>query len=123
MALGRRHGFNAGADDVVVRHPGLRGSIRWSDNGCEAQALRVLGASACIILAQSKRAARILATSMKKFMPIAQKNDSAARRIDRHAGSLPCADIFNAVRECVAKLQIRRRSGFLHVVAGDLKWS
>ena len=36
----------------------------------------VLGRKVLHSLAQSTRAARILATSMKKFMPIAQKKDS-----------------------------------------------
>src|SRR5262249_35853850 len=34
------------------------------------------GPKGLMSLAQSRRAARILATSMKKFMPMAQKNDS-----------------------------------------------
>ncbi len=34
------------------------------------------GAKSFISFAHNRRAARILATSMKKFMPIAQKNDS-----------------------------------------------
>jgi len=37
---------------------------------------RVLRIELFISLAQSSRAARSFATSMKKFMPIAQKNDS-----------------------------------------------
>ena len=40
--------------------------------------------------AHSRRAARIFATSMKKFMPIAQKNDSRGReRVDVEARP-PC---------------------------------
>src|SRR6202051_5193149 len=60
-------------------------------------------------LAHNSRAARIFATSMKKFMPIAQKNDSrgAKRRSSRPA------------RQCIGEFEVLRRAGLLHVIAGD----
>ena len=44
--------------------------------GAQRQRLRLRGPNGRTSLAHSSRAARSLATSMKKFMPIAQKNDS-----------------------------------------------
>ena len=80
------------------------------------------GTFSSISFAQSSRAARILATSMKKFMPIAQKKDRrlARRLIDvegRHRD--PGAGILDAVGQRIGQLQVRRRAGFLHVIAGN----
>ena len=70
--------------------------------------------------AQSSRAARSLATSMKKFMPIAQKNDRrGAKRSIVEAGREAGADIFDAVGQRVGEFEIRRRARLLHVIAGD----
>ncbi len=70
--------------------------------------------------AHSSRAARNLATSMKKFIPTAQKNDSRGAnwstfRPDRFAGP----DVLDAVGQGVGHLDVGGRPGLLHVVAGD----
>ena len=60
--------------------------------------------------AQSRRAARILATSMKKFMPIAQKNDSRGAKASTSSPtalparrySTPSARVYASSRSCVA---------------------
>ena len=68
----------------------------------------------------SSRAARSFATSMKKFMPIAKKNESrpanaSTSRPARGRG----AHVLEAVGEREAELLHRGRARFLHVVAGD----
>ena len=70
--------------------------------------------------AHSARAARILATSMKKFMPIAQKKLSrgANRSMSRPAAT-PGAEVLDAVGQRVGELEVGGRPGLLHVVAGD----
>ena len=70
--------------------------------------------------AHSARAARILATSMKKFMPMAQKKLSRGANWSivipvAEAG----ADVLDAVGERVGELEVGRRPGLLDVVAGD----
>jgi hypothetical protein len=60
--------------------------------------------------AQSRRAARILATSMKKFMPMAQKNDSRGANtstsrptaLPARRYSTPSASVYASSRSCVA---------------------
>ena len=70
--------------------------------------------------AHRARAARILATSMKKFIPIAQKKLSrgakwSMSRPARDAG----AEVLHAVGQRVGELEVGGRPGLLHVVAGD----
>jgi hypothetical protein len=70
--------------------------------------------------AHSRRAARILATSMKKFIPIAQKNDSrGANSVDVEPHGLAGPDVLHPVGQRVRELEVLRRPGLLHVVAGD----
>ena len=70
--------------------------------------------------AHSARAARSLATSMKKFIPIAQKKDSRGRElVDGHPGREPGADVLDAVGQRVGQLEVGGRPGLLDVVAGD----
>ena len=70
--------------------------------------------------AHSSRAARSFATSMKKFMPIAKKNE---RRPANSSTSRPRASrgahVLETVGEREAELLHRGRAGLLHVVAGD----
>ena len=82
---------------MCVRSDSERGS-------CGAKCLR-------ISFAQSRRAARSLATSMKKFMPIAQKNDRRGAKwsIARPAGDAG-AGVFDAVRDRIGELEIGRRA-------------
>ena len=67
---------------IVVRITLLKTSCAVSDQPEVWQCVRSdsergsFGLNGFSSFAQSSRAARILATSMKKFMPIAQKNDS-----------------------------------------------
>ena len=57
---------------------------------------------------------------MKKFMPIAQKNDSrGAKRSTSRPAARPGAEIFDAVGQRIGELEVLRRAGFLHVIAGD----
>ena len=68
------------------------------------------GPKSCTSFAHSRRAARSFATSMKKFMPIAQKNDRrganwstvspAAIPVRRY--STPSASVYASSRSCVA---------------------
>ena len=72
---------------MAVRATLLNGSCSVSDQPdvCEcvrrASDLGFFGSNCFTILAQSRRAARILAISMKWFMPIAQKNDSRGANV------------------------------------------
>jgi hypothetical protein len=82
--------------------------------------LGFFGSNSLISLAQSSRAARSLATSMKKFMPMAQKKRQARRKaVDIQAGRHAGAGILEPVGQRVGKLEVGRRAGFLHVVAAD----
>ena len=70
--------------------------------------------------AHRARAARILATSMKKFIPIAQKKRQPRRElVDRQARVEAGADVLDAVGQRVGQLEVGRRPGLLDVVAGD----
>ena len=78
---------------MAVRATLLNGSCSVSDQPdvCEcvrrASDLGFFGSNCFTILAHSRRAARILAISMKWFMPIAQKNDSRGANVSTlHAG-------------------------------------
>ena len=80
---------------MVVRITLLKTSCAVSDQPEVWQCVRSdsergsFGLNGFSSLAHNSRAARILATSMKKFMPIAQKNDSrgAKRSTSRPAAS------------------------------------
>ena len=57
---------------------------------------------------------------MKKFMPMAQKNDSrGANASTSMPGGLAGLQVLDAVGERVGQLQVGRRPGLLDVVAGD----
>ena len=57
---------------------------------------------------------------MKKFMPMAKKNERrGANCVDAHPGGDAGADVLEAVGQRVAELEVGRRAGLLHVVAGD----
>jgi hypothetical protein len=80
---GLRAAETAAIASMVVRMMLLYGScsVRLAPEVCEwvrsISERTSLGAKCfCMSFAQSMRAARILAISMKKFMPIAQKNES-----------------------------------------------
>ena len=80
-----------------------------------------LGANSSLMsFAHKRRAARILAISMKKFMPIAQKKESrgANASMSRPAGAAR-AHVLDAVGQRVAELEVGRRARLLHVIAGD----
>ena len=66
------------------------------------------------------RAARSLATSMKKFMPMQKKNESLGANLSM---SMPRgergAHVLHAVRQGEGKLLDQVGSGLLHVIAGD----
>ena len=78
------------------------------------------GSNGFISFAHSMRAARCFATSMKKFMPAFQKNDSrGAKRSMSSPAVEPGAHIFDAVGERIGELEIAGRARLLHVIAGD----
>ena len=82
--------------------------------------LGFFGSNCLTSLAHSSRAARSLAISMKKFMPIAQKKDSrGAKASTSRPASMPGAQVLHPVGEGVGQLQVGRRPGLLDVVAGD----
>jgi hypothetical protein len=59
-----------------------------------------------ISLAQSRRAARSFATSMKKFMPIAQKNDSRGANLSTARPAEAGAHVFEPVGERVGEFEV-----------------
>jgi hypothetical protein len=78
------------------------------------------GSNCFTSFAHSRRAARSFATSMKKFMPIAQKKRQPRReRVDVEPGRPPGPDVLDAVGEGVRQLEVGGRARLLHVVAGD----
>ena len=57
---------------------------------------------------------------MKKFMPIAQKNDRRGANWSMvEPGVEAGAHVFDAVGERVGELEVLRRARLLHVIAGD----
>ena len=73
-----------------------------------------------MIFAHSTRAARILAISMKWFMPDAPEETEARREVvDVEPGRDAGADVFESVGQRVAEFDVGRRAGFLHVVSAD----
>ena len=121
VALRRRHRLDRGAHHVVEDVLRGRATSRRSGNACAARASARPSAPNCFIsFAQIRRAARSLATSMKKFMPIAQKNERrGAKRSMSSPAFMPGAHIFDAVGERVGELEVLRRARLLHVIAGD----
>ena len=121
VPLGRGHRLDAGAADVV--EDVLRGERPAAGLAVRAQRSATWGSAGrtrAPAVAHSARAARILATSMKKFIPIAQKKLSrGAKRVDVQAGGQPGADVLHAVGQRVGQLEVGGRPGLLHVVAGD----
>ena len=88
--------------------------------GAERKRLRVLGVELFDDLSQSIRAARILAISMKKFMPIAQKNDRRGANESISMLSIDArAQILKSVGKRIGQLDVAGSSGLLHVVTGD----
>ena len=82
------------------------------------------GPNSSMISAHSSRAARSLAISMKKFMPMPKKKLSrAGESVDVKAARLRRADIVHAVGERVAQLLHRRRAGLMHVIAAKSRSS
>ena len=68
----------------------------------------------------SRRAARSLAASMKKFMPMAKKERQARREcIDVHASGNRGAHVFAAICEGECEFLHKVRARLLHVVARD----
>ena len=120
VAQSRGHGLDAGADHVVERV--LRGQAPAGGLRVRAQRqrLQVLGLNCLTSLAQSTRAARILAISMKWFMPIAQKKEMrGAKSSTRKAGLNAGAQVFDAVGERIGQLDVGGGPGLLHVIAAD----
>ena len=69
--------------------------------------LSFFGSNCLTSFAHSSRAARSLATSMKKFMPIAQKNDSRGANVSTSSPAVDAgADVLDAVGERVRELEI-----------------
>ncbi len=117
----RRQRLDRGADDVVVRV--LLGQADAARLAMRAQPLGLRPSCAprsVMIRCHSVRAARSLATSMNRFMPMPQKK---LRRPAKSSMSSPSAlrraDIFHAVGERVGELLHRRRPGLVHVIAAD----
>ena len=121
VAGGGRHRLDLRAHHVVPdilrgERPAGRLAMR-----AQRQRLLVLRLGTCPTRShQSRRAARILATSMKKFMPIAQKNDSRGANASMSSPAASPARMYSTPSaKRVGELEIGRRPGLLHVVAGD----
>ena len=116
----------AASASIVVRTTLLYGSCSVSDTPLVWQCVRSsfdfsdLAPRSAMIRAHRVRAARSLATSMNRFMPMPKKK---LRRGAKASMSSPLglrdADIFHAVGERVGELLHRRRPGLVHVIAGD----
>ena len=111
---------------MQVRAMLLNGSCSVSDQPevCEwvrrASDFGFFGSKVLTIFAQSMRAARIFATSMKWFFPCAQKNERRGREgVDVDARGDAGAEVFPAVGEGVGHFEVGGGAGFLHVIAGD----
>ncbi len=120
-AQNRAHRLIGGADHVVVGVLLLQADADGLAMG--AQHLRFRGSSApnsAMIRCHSSRAARSLAASMKKFMPMAKKKrQPPGKRIHIHARCNRGAHVFAPVRQREGQLLHQVRAGLLHVVAGD----
>ena len=78
------------------------------------------GSKPAMTRSQRRRAARSLATSMKKSMPMAKKNDSrGANVVDVEPAVGGEAGVLPPVRDREGELEVGGRAGLLHVVAGD----
>ena len=116
----------AASASIVVRTILLCGSCSVSDTPEVWQWVRSifergsLAPRSVMIFAHSVRAARSLATSRKKFMPMPKKKLSrAGKGIDIEPARLRGAHIFHAVGERIGQLLHRRRPGLVHVIARD----
>src|SRR3981189_2350082 len=128
---------------MVVRVTLLKPSCAVSDQPEVWQCVRRLsergsfGLNCVSSLAHSSRAARILATSMKKFMPLAQKNHRRgakransrppgapargerrrAKAVDTESGGEPGAEKFDTVAQRIGELAVLGPARLLHVIA------
>ena len=116
----RRQRLDRGADDVVVGVLlGQRTPLVWQ---CVRSSFdfSLFAPRPVMIRAHRVRAARSLATSMNRFMPMPKKK---LRRGAKASMSSPAglrrADIVHAVGERVGELLHRRRPGLVHVIAAD----
>ena len=115
------HGLRRDAHDVVVGAVGCEAHARRLAVRAQHQRLRFFGANfSAMSVDQSRRAARSLATSMKKFMPMAKKNERRGANLSTSSPRVDGrADVFDAVGDRVGQLLGAGRPGFLHVIAGD----
>ena len=113
VALRRSHSLGTCAGDVVE---GILRSDRPPDV-CECIGketdFELFGSNLATL--HSSRPARGFAPSMKKFMPMPQKNDRRGAK----PASIPAFDVLDTVGEGVREFQVGRRTRFLDVVVGD----
>ena len=120
VAEGRTHGLHAGARDIVERilcrqRPAGRLAVR-----AERHRLRVLRAERLDDLCPEHAGGAHLRDFHEIVFADGPEEREALREcINRQAGLDARADVFEAVGERVAELDVRRRASFLHVVAGD----
>ena len=111
---------------IVVRTTLLYGSCSVSDTPLVWQCVRSIsdcgffGSKVAMTRSHRRRAARSLATSMKKFMPMAKKNDSRGANSSMSRPAVGGeAHVLQPVGDGEGELEVGRRAGLLHVVAGD----
>ena len=121
MALGRGHGLDAGADDVVVDILRRKAPAAGLAVGAQRQGLRILGRELVLHELRPENAAGPHLGDLHVVVHADGPEEGQARgkRVHVEAGSDGRAHVFDAVGERVAEFQVRRRAGFLHVIAGD----
>ncbi len=119
-ALRRRHRLDAGAGDIVehvLRGERPAGGLAM---GAQRERARVLRLELLHQLRpQHPRGAQLGHLHKEVHADAEEEREPRREAVDIEVGGKPGADIFDAVGERVGELEVGRRSGLLHVVAGD----
>ena len=120
MALGRRHRLDGGAHHIVVDV--LRGQrpARGLAMRAQAQRARVLRVELRQQLGpQQPRRAHLGDFHEEVHADRPEERQPRREAVDVETGGEPGAQIFDAVGQRIGELEVLRRAGFLHVIAGD----
>ena len=121
LPLRRRHRLDRGPRDVVEDVLRRERPARGLAMRAERQRTLVLRREALLHQLRPQEACRAQLGDLHEEVHADAEEERDARRegVDREAGVDGGADIFEAVGERVGELEIGRRPGFLHVIAGD----
>ena len=120
MALRRGHRFNTGADNIIVNILRRQAPARGLAMGAECQRFRIFRAKSLHELCPKQARGAHFGNLHKEVFANGPEERQARResiniQTCRHTGTR----IFNAIGQRISQFEVSRRTGFLHVIAGD----